>query len=134
MNVTKTDPTKADAGAQEKRQAELKARVATATTTRQVLPPDVTTQPAPATNSVVATPTDADGDGLTAEQEATLGTDPNKADTDGDGLTDGEEALTYKTNPLKADTDDDGYPDGAEVKSGYNPLGPGKCTRATCIP
>ncbi len=77
---------------------------------------------------------DADSDGLTADQEATLGTDPNKADTDGDGLTDRQEVETYKTDPLKADTDGDNYSDGSEVQSGYNPLGSGKCVHTTCIP
>lgn len=92
---------------------------------------------------------DMDKDGLTYDQELTLGTDPNNADTDGDGLTDGEEVnthktspknfdtdgdgltdgeevKTYKTNPLKKDTDGDTYSDGVEVKGGYNPLGSGK--------
>jgi hypothetical protein len=77
---------------------------------------------------------DADGDGLTAEQEVNLGTDPNNADTDGDGLTDRQEAETYKTDPLKADTDGDSFQDGGEVQAGYNPLGAGRCARETCIP
>jgi len=77
---------------------------------------------------------DSDNDGLTDDQERQLGTDPNKPDTDGDGLTDFEEADLYRTDPLKADTDGDGYPDGTEVKSGYNPLGTGRCTRPTCVP
>lgn len=78
--------------------------------------------------------TDSDKDGLTDEQEATLGTDPNKADTDGDGLSDFDEVSKYKTSPLKLDTDGDSYSDGQEVKTGYNPLGQGKCQRETCIP
>lgn len=41
---------------------------------------------------------DSDGDGLTDEQEAALGTDPQKPDTDGDGLLDGADA-----HPLTAD-------------------------------
>jgi hypothetical protein len=47
---------------------------------------------------------DSDQDGLTDQEEQTLGTDPHRADTDGDG-----------------------YSDGSEIKSGYNPLkaGPG---------
>lgn len=43
---------------------------------------------------------DPDRDGLLNEDEATLGTDPNKADTDGDGQTDGFEVLRAGTNPL----------------------------------
>lgn len=88
----------------------------------------------PATPEVVANTSDSDGDGLTSEQEASLGTDPNNPDTDADGLTDREEAETYKTNPILADTDGDSYADGSEVQSGYNPLGPGRCSRETCIP
>lgn len=91
---------------------------------------------------------DADDDGLTNLEEQVLGTDPLLADTDNDGLFDKEETKTYNTNPLladtdsdelsdydevkiyktdpnKPDTDGDGYLDGLEVKSGYNPLGPG---------
>jgi thrombospondin type 3 repeat protein len=67
---------------------------------------------------------DADGDGLTAAQEAQLNTDPNVADTDGDGLTDGEEVNTYGTQPLATDTDGDGIDDGTEVAQGTNPLDP----------
>ncbi len=91
---------------------------------------------------------DADGDGLTTDQELNAGTDPNNADTDGDGLTDGQELSTYrtdpknfdtdgdgltdgeevnrwKTSPLSPDSDNDGYADGVEVQGGYNPLGAG---------
>lgn len=46
---------------------------------------------------------DSDGDLLTDEREAQLGTDPRKKDSDGDG-----------------------YLDGVEVANGYNPLGEGK--------
>ena len=69
---------------------------------------------------------DSDQDGLTDEEEAKLGTNPNDPDSDHDGLTDREEVKVYKTDPLKADTDGDGYPDGIEVKNGYDPKGPGK--------
>lgn len=69
---------------------------------------------------------DSDLDGLSDEEELTLGTDPNKLDTDNDGLTDREEIRVYGTDPLNQDTDGDGYPDGQEVKAGYNPKGPGK--------
>ncbi|HNX33773.1 MAG TPA: outer membrane beta-barrel protein [Kiritimatiellia bacterium] len=60
-------------------------------------------------------PKDSDGDGLTDDEEAKLGTDPFNKDTDGDGLTDGDEVKVYKTNPLNADTDFDGLKDGQEV-------------------
>lgn len=42
-------------------------------------------------------------------------------DSDQDGLTDQEEK-SIGTDPFKADTDGDGYSDGKEVESGYNPL------------
>ena len=58
---------------------------------------------------------DTDGDGLTDDEEAAIGTDPNKQDTDGDGLIDYEEVKKYHTDPLKADTDGDGLTDGDEV-------------------
>jgi len=71
--------------------------------------------PAPAAAALPALPKDSDGDGLTDEQEAKLGTDPFNKDTDGDGLTDGDEVNVYKTNPLNPDTDFDGLKDGEEV-------------------
>jgi hypothetical protein len=77
---------------------------------------------------------DRDRDGLTDEQEATRGTNPDNSDTDTDGLSDLEEIVTYRSDPLKADTDNDGFNDGQEVKAKYNPLGPGPCVRETCIP
>ena len=42
---------------------------------------------------------DDDGDGLSNQEEADLGTDPNNPDTDGDGLADGDE-VTLGTDPL----------------------------------
>jgi hypothetical protein len=65
---------------------------------------------------------DRDGDGLSDDSEASLGTDPDDPDTDGDGLTESEEVnhtfsaiFPYaQTNPLDADTDDDGLADGDE--------------------
>jgi hypothetical protein len=60
---------------------------------------------------------DADGDGLTDEEEAVLGTDPDEDDTDGDILNDGYEVHTYGTDPLDADSDDDGLDDYTEVRS-----------------
>lgn len=66
---------------------------------------------------------DSDGDGLTDDEEASIGTDPNVADTDNDGLKDGEELNIYKTDPLKDDSDGDGSKDGDEVNSyKTNPL------------
>ena len=98
------------------------------TTSGAVAEPGPTVEPSRVVNP------DADSDGLTIEQEANIGTDPNIADTDGDGLTDRQEVETYKTDPLKADTDGDTFPDGSEVQAGYNPLGAGRCVRETCIP
>ena len=66
--------------------------------------------------------TDTDGDGLSDEDEARLGTDPNNPDTDDDGLLDGEEVEEYKTDPNDPDTDDGGIKDGIEVANGANPL------------
>ena len=65
-------------------------------------------------------PTDADGDGVTDVDEATVGTDPASADTDGDGLADGDE-LTRGSDPLTVDTDGDGYTDYDEVQTGHDP-------------
>jgi hypothetical protein len=129
VNRLKTNPTQPDAGAEEKRIGESDRLLSTVTSTRPTtLPLSPTPAPSPSTSS------DTDNDGLTAEQETNLGTDPNNADTDGDGLSDRLEAESYRTDPLKADTDGDTFPDGGEVQSGYNPLGPGKCARETCIP
>lgn len=87
----------------------------------------------PATGNPAATTTgqavraaDADDDGLSDEEEARVGTDPNSPDSDNDGLFDREEVGVYGSDPLKADTDGDGFNDGQEVKGGYNPLGWGK--------
>lgn len=55
---------------------------------------------------------DADGDGLTNEQEENAGTDAMLADTDGDGIEDGVENLT---SPVLFDTDGDGLHDGIEA-------------------
>jgi hypothetical protein len=64
---------------------------------------------------------DRDHDGLTDEEEASLGTNPTNPDTDGDGLKDGEEEA-YGTDPLLTDTDGDGYSDYEEVQAGSDPL------------
>ena len=69
--------------------------------------------------------TDSDSDGLSAERELELGTNPSSSDTDNDGLSDSEEINIYETNPILKDTDSDDYDDGAEVKNGYDPALPG---------
>ncbi|MBN2518036.1 MAG: hypothetical protein JXB14_04280 [Candidatus Altiarchaeota archaeon] len=60
---------------------------------------------------------DSDQDGLSDEQEAELGTNPNDADTDDDGVNDGEE-ISNNTDPLDPDTDNDTTPDGLEDSDG----------------
>ncbi|MFA4873495.1 MAG: hypothetical protein WC659_06235 [Patescibacteria group bacterium] len=84
------------------------------------------TEPPTSQTPPAAQPQDSDHDGLTDQEEASLGTSPTNVDTDFDGLFDYEEAKTFKTNPLRADTDGDGFSDGQEVKNGYNPNGDGK--------
>lgn len=69
---------------------------------------------------------DTDGDGLSDQEEAQLGTDPNKVDSDDDGLSDREEVRTYDTDPNNPDTDGDSFEDGSEVENGYDPNGPGR--------
>lgn len=71
-------------------------------------------------------PADTDGDGLTDQEEAQLGTNPKSVDSDNDALSDREEVKVYKSNPLNSDTDGDSYLDGHEVKNNYSPTGPGK--------
>ena len=65
---------------------------------------------------------DSDGDGLSDIEEASLGTDPNKADTDGDGLFDKEEVKIWGSDPLNPDTDGDGISDGQAVRRGIHPV------------
>jgi Lysozyme like domain/Bacterial TSP3 repeat len=65
--------------------------------------------------------TDHDGDGLTDQFEALLGTNPNEADSDHDGLSDTYETTISHTDPLSADTDHDGVTDGVEVSQGTDP-------------
>lgn len=67
---------------------------------------------------------DSDGDGLTDEEEADLGTDPNNPDTDGDGISDGDEVNGVPpTDPLDPDSDNDGVNDGDEI-NGVPPTDP----------
>lgn len=99
----------------------------TITNINQVRPITNATIPSNRTNRQVhVTVVDADGDGLTDEEEKTLGTDLNSVDTDNDGLTDRQETQIYTTNPKDDDSDHDGYTDGEEVKSFYNPNGSGR--------
>ncbi len=58
-----------------------------------------------------------------AAQEHRTSTLSLAADRDQDGLSNEEEAL-YGTDPDRRDTDNDGYSDGVEVRSGYDPLVP----------
>ena len=60
---------------------------------------------------------DSDGDGLTNEREASLGTNPLLPDTDADKLLDLAEVETHLTNPLLPDTDADRLQDGDEIQT-----------------
>lgn len=64
---------------------------------------------------------DPDGDGLSDELEAMLGTDPRNPDSDGDGVLDGCEDANrngqrdgFESDPNAADSDGDGVSDGDE--------------------
>lgn len=63
---------------------------------------------------------DTDGDGVSDDDEASAGTDPESSDSDADGLTDLEE-LSGGTDPLLGDTDGDGYADADELAVGTDP-------------
>lgn len=66
---------------------------------------------------------DRDNDGLTKNQEESIGTNPKNPDSDGDKILDGDEVKKYQTNPLQADTDLDGLSDYDEIfKYRTNPL------------
>ncbi|WP_209404936.1 gliding motility-associated C-terminal domain-containing protein [Pseudozobellia sp. WGM2] len=78
---------------------------------------------------------DCDNDGLTNDEEAAFGTDPNDPDSDGDGIPDGQE-VTDGTDPLDdcdsiagtalptSDCDGDGVSNGAELADGTDPDDP----------
>ncbi len=72
--------------------------------------------------AIVIPGVDDDGDGISNQDEALLGTRPDRWDTDGDGISDYDEIHIYRTNPLLADTDGDGIPDDWEIQHGMNPL------------
>lgn len=59
-------------------------------------------------------PPNTDGDCMTDEEEASLGTDPASPDSDGDGLPDCDE-LDLGTDPLAEDGDGDGMTDAYEL-------------------
>lgn len=84
--------------------------------TNVVIPPVNTNRPVN-TNTQVNTNT-------TVNTNTSINTN-GSADPDVDGLTNDQEA-TYGTNPNNPDSDGDGFLDGDEVQNGYNPLGPGK--------
>jgi hypothetical protein len=84
------------------------------------------------TNPDYGVPQDSDGDGLIANYEFLIGTNPRDVDTDndavrdsdedydGDSLLNGEEQR-YDTDPRLPDTDDDGVNDAAELALGADP-------------
>lgn len=95
----------------------------TATATQETVlpsPPMPTETPAEPTMPPAI---DTDNDGLSDDDEAMYGTDPNNPDSDGDGLEDGYEVHTSGTNPAMFDTDGDGFGDGDEIFTfGLDPL------------
>jgi len=64
---------------------------------------EVTSTQPEAVGGQATTAIDSDGDGLTDDQERTLGTDPNLRDTDGDGVSDYDEVNVFHTNPTVFD-------------------------------
>ena len=64
---------------------------------------------------------DSDGDGLTDDQELRLGTSPVLSDSDGDSLFANDEVMRG-VDPLLTDTDEDWFSDGWEIVKGTNPL------------
>ncbi len=70
--------------------------------------------------------TDRDGDGINAQLEKEIRTDPKRADTDGDGISDGLETLALKSNPLVRDSDGDGLIEGFEDRNRNGRTDPGE--------
>lgn len=70
---------------------------------------------------------DPDGDGLTNEEEETLGTDPNDADTDGDGVSDKDEvdAGSDPNDPNSVPKEDEDYVKKLKDDWGYAALSGG---------
>lgn len=114
-------------------QTQTKKPVETATTTKQATPsqtPVVATTTQAATSSpslnasapVKATTTDVASPASPTVNSAAI---MPSADTDRDGLTDDEE-LTLGSDKDSQDSDGDGFGDLVELQRGYNPAGPGK--------
>ncbi len=76
------------------------------------------------TYNTYTTETDTDSDGLTDEQEETLGTNPLTSDSDNDGLIDSDEIDIFGTDPNNEDTDSDGFSDAEEIAAGTDPVVP----------
>lgn len=119
--VARTSPTRYPETPDPDAVAYLTATDFTTTTTTTTVPPvdDVVAL----TTTTTVPPVDSDGDSLSDDEEAELGTDPNDPDTDGDGLIDGEEVF-LGTDPTNPDTDGDGFTDLDEEQSGTSPLDP----------
>lgn len=117
---------KKPAATEEKSGMPVPEETVTPTTEAIVAPPPPAESVFPEPSPPPPAPLDTDGDGLSDADEQSLGTNVNLIDSDNDGLTDFEEINAYKTNPLNPDSDGDKYLDGQEVRSGYDPNGPGK--------
>lgn len=66
---------------------------------------------------------DGDNDGLSDDEELSLGTDPNNPDSDGDGLGDSKE-IREGTDPNSPDSDGDGFDDAFEIQFNTDPMDP----------
>ncbi len=58
---------------------------------------------------------DLDNDGISNDDEESLGLNPYSNDSDDDGISDYEEVNVYKTDPLSTDSDKDGVSDHQEI-------------------